>query len=276
MSTRVGFLDSGLGLVGYADAFLRRYPGAELVLSMDPDFMPYGALTPEQLVERGLLSARRAVEQGAEGIVVACNSLSVHALDAIRAELEPTIPVVGTVPAVRQAALTGKPFAVWATVATTGSQYQADLINKFAADIPVAAVACPGLAEAIDAGDRDAAALAADDAASRTPDNVTSVVLGCTHFGLIEDIIGERLGEGIRIFDSPEAVARQMGRRMGLAAVDDVSLGDSDTLKGIAAMAAHRTHTSGQIFAVLQSGRPGRLPERMAAYAAGRRLLHLP
>lgn len=251
---RVGFIDSGLGLLGYADAFHRRFPQADLVLSMDPDFMPYGGQTPQTLIERGVLSAQRAVEQGAEGIVVACNSLSVHALDAIRAELEPEVPVVGTVPAVRQGALTGRPFAVWATVATTNSQYQANLIEEFAPDLPVARVACPGLVEAIEAGDLYAATLAADDAARRTPEDAGALVLGCTHFGLVEDVIRERIGESVTIFDSPEPVARQMGRRLGLEPSED---------------------GAGRLVTVLHSGRPGRLPEKAAAFAAGRRLLHM-
>ena len=79
-----------------------------------------------------------------------------HALGALRAEFEPGIPVVGTVPAIKPAAAYSDAVAIWATVATTGSRYQRQLIADFAASAQVTEVACPGLAEAIDAGNGDA------------------------------------------------------------------------------------------------------------------------
>ena len=123
---RIGLLDSGLGLVGFADAVLTRAPHADLVLAMDPQNMPYGALTAERLTEVVLRSARALAAWEPDAIVVACNTASVHTLGALRAELEPRIPIIGTVPAIKPAAATARPFAVWATDATTASDYQRD------------------------------------------------------------------------------------------------------------------------------------------------------
>lgn len=130
------------------------------------------------------------------GLVVPCNTATVTAIDLLRREFEPDLPVVGTVPAVKPAAAAGRSVAVWATVRTTASAYQERLIADFANGTPVARVACPGLAEAIDHGDKDAATAAIAAAAERTPADCDSVVLGCTHYPLVAPQILERLPAG--------------------------------------------------------------------------------
>lgn len=162
-------MDSGIGLLAAAAAVRRLRPDADLVLSSAPDTMPWGPHTPEEVTERALAVARAAAELGPDALIVACNTASVHALVALRAELEPRIPVIGTVPAIKPAAAGGGPFAIWATPATTGSPYQRGLIREFADGVEVTEVPCPGLADAIEHGDEPAIELAIAAAAERTP-----------------------------------------------------------------------------------------------------------
>ncbi len=252
---RVGFIDSGLGLVPFADALHQAAPGIDLVLAMDPDWMPYGALSGAQVTERALASATALEQWEPDAIVVACNTASVHALPALRARFEPEVPVIGTVPAIKSAASAGSPFAVWATTATTGSAYQDRLIAEFAAGTPVTPVACPGLAQAIDRADDAAIEAAIDFAISRTPDDLSALVLGCTHYGLVANRIVQRRPQTARLFDSPAAVAAQTLHRLGEAHSGE-NAGDT-----------------GSVLAVYSSGRPTGLPTALAAYPAGRRLL---
>lgn len=249
---RVAFVDSGLGLVSYADALLALRPDASLILSMDPDNMPYGPRPHDEVRALVLDTARATLPYEPDAIVVACNTASVHGLEALRAELEPAIPVIGTVPAIRPAAATGGPVAVWATAATTSSDYLRGLVDAFASDIDTVGVACHGLAEAIEAADHDGVGRAIAQAVAGTSDGVRALVLGCTHYGLVADRIQAAVGEGVSIFDSPEAVARQTLRRLGLDPVPDAQ--------------------AAPIEVVLQSGRRGELPEELDAYAAGARL----
>ena len=250
---RVAFVDSGLGLLGYADALHALRPDLGLVLSLDPDNMPYGPRTPDEVRQLILASARAALVHEPDAIVVACNTASVHGLDALRAELEPTVPVVGTVPAIRPAAAAGGPVAVWATAATTSSDYLRGLVDAFASDVETYAVAALGLAEAIESGDAVLVEECIAYAVSQTPSGVRSLVLGCTHYGLVVDRIVAALGRGVAVFDSPVAVARQTLRRIGL---------EPDP-----------TAPEAGVEAVLLSGRPGRLPASWGAYPAGERLL---
>src|SRR5579875_875613 len=121
---RIALINSGLGLLAAAAELHRLRPDADLVLAMDPDGMPWGPRTPAEIVQRSLLCARAAAAYRPDVLVFACNTGSVHALPALRAELEPAIPVVGTVPAIKPAAAHSREVAIWATAATTASDYQ--------------------------------------------------------------------------------------------------------------------------------------------------------
>ncbi len=256
----VGFIDSGLGLVDFAEAFHRLVPHADLLLSMDPDWMPYGALDAAVVAERIVESAQVFSPWEPDAVVIACNTGSVHGLAPLRRTLEPGTPVIGTVPAIKSAADAGEPFAVWATKATTASEYQRGLIAEFAADAEVHPVACAGLAEAIDSAELAAVDAAIDAAIAATPDHVESIVLGCTHYGLVEDRIRARRPHTRALYDSPNAVARQTARRLGLDP-DDPALA-----------AGLGRGTEGRVLATYMSGRRAALPDTLDAYPAGLRL----
>ncbi|WP_304451312.1 glutamate racemase [Nocardiopsis sp. YSL2] len=249
---RIVLVDSGIGMLSTAAALRAARPDADLVLSMDPDHMPWGLRTPDEVVSRLLAGARAAEGSAADAVVVPCNTASVHALDALRAEFEPRVPVIGTVPAIKPAAAAGGPIAVWSTVATTRSRYQRRLVETFAAGVEVTAVACVGLAEAVESADPRTIAEAVDEAAALTPD-VRGVVLGCTHYDLVGARIVEALGD-VTLYSAAEAVAAQTLRRIG-----DVPPGDA----------------AGTV-RVLASGRPTPMPAAALAYPAGRALAPAP
>ena len=213
---RVALINSGLGLLGAAAALRRLRPSVDLVLSMDPDGMPWGPRQPDDIAQRSLGCARAASSYHPDVLIFACNTGSVYALDVLRQEFEPGLPVVGTVPAIKPAAADGLPVAIWATAATTGSAYQRGLVGRFAADVPVAEVACHGLADAIHAGDQAGIDAAVAAAAAKTPPDTRALVLGCTEYELAADAISAALaGAGlteVTLFGSAAAVAAQAGR----------------------------------------------------------------
>lgn len=245
----VALIDSGLGMLP-TGAWLRKLrPDLDLLLQMDPDGAPWGPKPEQWVVDRVLETARTSLREGAEVIVIPCNTASVTALEHVRAEVGPEVPVIGTVPAIKPAAAACSKVAVWATAATTASAYQADLITRFGGDAEVTGVPCHGLADAIDRGDLPAIEQAIASAAARTPEGTEGIVLGCTHYPLVIEAILTALPPGIRIFDSAEAVAGQTLRRMD--ALDRPTTG------------------TGKI-RVLHSGRPGQLPTAAATFDSGR------
>ncbi|MFD9211239.1 glutamate racemase [Streptomyces sioyaensis] len=253
---KIALMDSGYGLLPTAAAMRRLRPDADLVLSCDPDGMPWGPRTPDDVTAHALAVARAAAAHRPDALIVACNTASVHALPALRAALEPGIPVIGTVPAIKPAAAGGGPVAIWATPATTGSPYQRELIDRFGQGVDVTGVPCPGLADAVQAADEAAIDAAIAAAAQRTPRDVRAVVLGCTHY----ELVGERIRAAVQqpgapalvLHGSAEAVAAQALRRIGAEP----------------APAAAPTGTLG----VILSGRPAALPATALVYAEGRLL----
>ncbi|MEU6313765.1 aspartate/glutamate racemase family protein [Streptomyces sp. NPDC047014] len=257
---KIALMDSGIGLLAAAAAVRRLRPDADLVLSSDPDGMPWGPRTPADLTERAVAVARAAAALRPDALIVACNTATVHALDTLRAELEPAIPVIGTVPAIKPASAARGRVAIWATPATTGSPYQRGLIRDFAAGARVTEVPCPGLADAVEAADDTAVNAAVAAAAALTPADVTDVVLGCTHYELTESPIRAALaartgGAGIVFHGSAEPVAVQALRRLGVPPEPGLP------------------RTGG--LTVLRSGREGELPAAALAYAEGRLLAGL-
>ncbi|WP_106580926.1 glutamate racemase [Murinocardiopsis flavida] len=248
---RIALIDSGYGLLSTAAALRTARPDADLVCAMDPDHMPWGPRSAAEIRARALAGATAAAATRPDAIVVACNTASVHALEVLRAEFEPGIPVIGTVPAVKPAADHGGPIAIWATPATTGSPYQRDLILRFAAGVDVTPVACYGLADAVEAADPAVIGAAVARAAELTPAGVRSVVIGCTHYDLVAERISAALGEPA-LFSAAEAVTAQTLRRLG--ASPDPAAAATGTLT------------------VLASGRPAALPPAALGYPAGRLL----
>ncbi|GAA5033736.1 aspartate/glutamate racemase family protein [Streptomyces siamensis] len=218
---KIALMDSGIGLLAAAAAVRRLRPDADLVLSSDPGSMPWGPRTPEDVTARALAVAEAAARHRPDALIVACNTASVRALPALRARLEPEVPVIGTVPAIKPAAAGGGPVAIWATPATTGSPYQRGLIAEFADGVSVTEVACPGLADAVEHADQDAIDAAIAAAAAHTPEDVRAVVLGCTHYELVAERIRAAVQRPGRpplvLHGSAGAVAAQALRRIGEA-----------------------------------------------------------
>ncbi|CAL9621802.1 Glutamate racemase [Streptomyces sp. enrichment culture] len=253
---KIALMDSGIGLLAATAAVRRLRPDADLVLSLDPEGMPWGPRTPQDLTERAVAVAGAAAAHRPDALIVGCNTATVHALTALRARLEPGLPVIGTVPAIKPAAAGGGPLAIWATPATTGSPYQRDLIENFAGGVGVTEVPCWGLAEAVERADGTAIDAAVAAAADLTPDDVTTVVLGCTHYELVAERIRaavQRPGRPpLALHGSAGAVAAQALRRLG-------------------ARPAPAAPASGTL-TVLLSGREGTLPAAALTYAEGRLL----
>lgn len=240
---KIGLVDSGIGLLAAAAAVRRMRADADLVLAADPASMPWGPRTPEDVTRKALACARAAAAHGLDGLIVACNTASVHALPALRAAFEPGLPVVGTVPAIKPAAAAHRSVAIWATPATTGSAYQRGLIAEFGNGATITEVPCPGLADAVQSGDTAAVSAAVSAAAALTPGDVGAIVLGCTHYELVARRIAAAV-PGAALYGSADAVAAQALRRVGAG-------------------------TGGGTLEVILGGRVSALPDVALAYAEG-------
>ncbi|WP_261717583.1 aspartate/glutamate racemase family protein [Streptomyces sp. FZ201] len=253
---KIALMDSGIGLLAATAAVRRLRPDADLVLSLDPDGMPWGVRTLDDLIQRATHVAEAAAAHRPDALIIGCNTATVHALATLRTRLEPGIPVIGTVPAIKPAAAGGGPVAIWATPATTGSTYQRGLIEEFAGGVSVAEVPCYGLAEAVEHADEDAINAAVAAAAALTPDDVTTVVLGCTHY----ELVAERIRAAVQRPGNPPLVLH--GSAGAVAA---------QALRRIGELPAPEADATGTL-TVLLSGREGSLPAPALAYDEGKLL----
>jgi glutamate racemase len=274
---RIALINSGLGLLAPAAALHGLRPDADLILASDPDGMPWGPRTPEDIAGRALLCARACAEYEPDVLVMACNTGSVHALEALRAQFEPAIPVIGTVPAIKPAAAAYQRVAIWATVATTNSAYQRKLIDEFGGSAEVTPVACPGLADAVDAGDEGAIAAAIASGATRTPAGCQAIVLGCTEYELVAGRIAAAV-PGSLTLGSAGAVSAQALRRAAPMPPARASAGpgaDPDRSDTDRTGTDHTGTDHTGTVRILLSGRPACLPAAALGYPEGRLLAPL-
>lgn len=207
---RIAIFDSGIGGTGVLSEVLERAPWADIVYLADHAFGAYGEQSLESVRDRTTLIARYLRSAGIDLIVIACNTASAAALHHLR-EMIPDVVFVGMEPAVKPAVeqtLTGT-VAVMATGATFQGELFSSLVGRFSGDVEIFEQACPGLAKAIEDGERTDALLD-----EYVPLVVASgadvVVLGCTHYPLIADDIAARLPGGVKLIDPAPAVASQV------------------------------------------------------------------
>jgi glutamate racemase len=219
----IGVFDSGFGGLSVLDAIAQLLPRADLAYLADTAHVPYGDKPDEFITGRVLAIGRHLAEQGCDLIVVACNTATTTAIQALRDELGKTSPgvsIVGIEPGVKPAAQTSQTrhIAVLATEATAKSKRLAHLIATHAAHVRVDVVPCPGWAthvETLRPFTGEFRAEVADKIRPLLAAGVDRIVLGCTHYAFLKPIIQPLLDKHVELVDVAEAVARQVVRLGG-------------------------------------------------------------
>lgn len=208
----IGIFDSGVGGLSVLRSVRTAFPHARLSYLADNRNLPYGDKSPEWLIARCTTLTQHLLDEGASLILVACNTATTHTISALRARW-PDLPFVGIEPGIKPAvkATRNRRISVMATPATLSSLRMKELIALHAGDCHVQLLPCPGLATAIEeANDHQLAPLLDAACTALEADRVDTVVLGCTHYPLIADELAARLGGGVQLIDTAEAVARRI------------------------------------------------------------------
>jgi glutamate racemase len=215
----IGVFDSGLGGLSVLAALVDVMPRADFCYFADTAHVPYGNKTEEQIECRVLTVGEHLAHHGCGLLVVACNTATAAALQALRSA-HPGIPVVGVEPGVKPAAQETRSgrIAVLTTEATANSQRLKRLIREHASHVKVFVEPCPGWATHVEMLQLDDPALEADVRARIEPllDNgVDRIVLGCTHYSFLAPLLKEIIGTRAALVDVAEAVALQTQRLAG-------------------------------------------------------------
>jgi glutamate racemase len=209
--------DSGIGGLSVLDPIRKLLPNAPIVYAADSAGFPYGTKNAAEIAARvPALLGRLAERYDPCLVVIACNTASTIALDAVRAALD--LPIVGTVPAIKPAAAVTKTRAigVLGTDATIVQPYVDRLAAEFAADCLIVRHGSAELVELAEARLRGEAAEPAafarilDGLLSRPGgERVDTIVLACTHFPLVRDLLAAAAPRPLTFVDGNEGIARR-------------------------------------------------------------------
>jgi glutamate racemase len=217
---KIGLFDSGFGGLTVLRALLPLLPGADFLYLGDTARLPYGSKSRATIVRYALSSTRFLADQGADFLVVACNTASALALEEIRASTPlPVLGVIETGVQEARACSTTGDILVIATDATVGSHAYAAAGKK--QGMRALEKACPLLVPLVEEGWIDHPVTAEvvriylDELFAQarqrglTPD---TLVLGCTHYPLLRATFEAAVPGGTRIVDSAQATADQVSR----------------------------------------------------------------
>jgi len=218
----IGVFDSGLGGLSVLAALVDALPHADFCYHADTAHVPYGEKSDAFIQARTIAVGNELLARGAGMLVVACNTATAAAVQALR-DAHPRTPVVGVEPGIKPAAAgsASRRIAVLATEATARSARLARLVETHASGVEVRIVACPGWATHVETLDLAAPALAADvhDKVLPLLDwGADRIVLGCTHYGFLKPILSPLTVGRAELVEVADAVARQAQRLAGKAA----------------------------------------------------------
>ena len=212
----IGMFDSGFGGLTVARAVIDLLPSEDLIYVGDTARYPYGPKPASEVRSYAIELATSLVRDfNAKLIVVACNTAASVALSELRSLL--SVPVIGVVePGARALveATTNNRVAVIGTVGTISSgAYESAVANAsrdVSREVSLTATACPGFVEFVERNETSGRAVTelAEKLLSpiRSAD-VDTLLLGCTHYPYLSEVIGRVMGSGVRLINSADATA---------------------------------------------------------------------
>ena len=217
-SAPIGIFDSGLGGLAVLREVNRLLPNEDCLFLGDTMRQPYGPQTVEQVRQYAIEITGYLIEQGAKIVLIGCNTASIAGGEAAQACF-PEVPVIGMIqPGVRAALRTSqsKRIGVWGTEITIASQAYDQMIVQADPQAQVVGVSCPTLLRLAEKGkieDRPYLLdLAAKDFQPVADFEADTLILGCTDFTCVRDIIDETVGNQVVVVDPAEEVVREAGR----------------------------------------------------------------
>lgn len=210
----IGVFDSGIGGLTVVAAIIQTLPNERVVYVGDTARVPYGPKSPETVLRYSRQIATWLLEQQVKAIVIACNTATAHALEALQHECP--VPVIGVVqPGARAAvrATRNGHIGVIGTTGTINSGAYHRAIAALSADASVVGNACPLFVPLVEEGwvDHPATRLIADTYLQPLRvGHVDTLVLGCTHYPVLASIIADVIGRDVVLVDSAAETANAL------------------------------------------------------------------
>lgn len=215
MKKPIGIFDSGIGGLTVYKAIRQAFPEEDLIYFGDTARVPYGPKSPNTIVEYSVQNARFLIQQGIKTLIVACNTSSSVALEALSGLT--AIPIIGVIaPGAEVAVRTTKNgrIGVIGTEGTVRSEAYSKAIKALMPEAEVFSYACPLFVPIVEEGWQDHP-IAFEVVRHYLRDlmelEIDTLVLGCTHYPLLSETISKVLGNKTTLVDSADAIAEYLG-----------------------------------------------------------------
>ncbi len=210
----IGLFDSGVGGLTVAQEVFAMLPQENIIYLGDTARTPYGPKPQEEVREFAFEISEFLINQGVKMIVVACNTATSAALDALQEAYD--IPIIGVVKPGAQAAIkstNSRKVGVIATEGTVMSRAYEKAIAEIDGDINVFQKACPLFVELVESGESEtekAQKIAANYLEPLKVSGVDTLILGCTHYPFLRQVIGDIMGPGVSLVFPAKEIALQV------------------------------------------------------------------
>ena len=226
----IGVFDSGVGGLTVAREIIRQIPNEKIIYFGDTARVPYGSKSKETVTRFSEQIVRFLRTFQVKTIVLACNTASACALDALERDID--IPIIDVVKpgakAAWEATRNGR-IGVIGTEATIGSQIYTKYIQNLNRDITIYGKACPLFVPLVEEGlleDPVTDEIARRYLTELIDIDIDTLILGCTHYPLIRSTLGRIMGEGVRLVNPAYETARELKEMLGqLDLLDEEPLG---------------------------------------------------
>lgn len=209
----IGVFDSGIGGLTVLRELADRLPGEDLVYLGDTARVPYGIRSPSTVIRYSFQNTEFLIRQGVKALVIACNTASAVSIDRLRERF--AIPVLGVIEPGAKAAVrktvSGR-VGVIGTEATIRSGAYQKALTAMMENIEIEARACSLFVPLVEEGwvsGKVARDVVKEYLRPLKNSRVDTLVLGCTHYPLLRDAIGEYMGEHTALIDSAVEIAKE-------------------------------------------------------------------
>lgn len=226
-SRPIGVFDSGIGGLTVVRALTHYLPYENIVYFGDTARVPYGPKSPQVVREYSAQDTDILLQHNVKAIVVACNTVSAVALDVVQKRAK--IPVIGVIFPGAEAAVQAtrkKRVGIIGTIGTVNSNAYTNAIRQFDAEVQVFSQACPLFVPLAEEGWMEHKAtelIAKEYLFPLTLEKIDTLVLGCTHYPLLKDVIGKVLHNSVTLIDSGEATAKAVATMLEAEGLQNTS-----------------------------------------------------
>ncbi|MBU1084747.1 MAG: glutamate racemase [Candidatus Beckwithbacteria bacterium] len=212
----LGIIDSGLGGLSILKAITSKLKKENIIYLADHKYCPFGDKTTKEINQRLSLIMKFLLKKNCKAVVIACNTVTTSSIKFLRS-IYPTMHFIGTVPAIKPAIEKNLKhnIIVLATHKTINSNYHQQMVDSLDKKGKVVGLACPGLVEAIETGNKQKITLKLKKILKKIQDSYSALVLGCTHYILIKDLIKKLAAPSTIIIEPSKAIANQTKKILG-------------------------------------------------------------